>query len=617
MMVGPMCGIAGVYDPRLEESALATAVEDLLRAIRHRGPDDRGVRVPAGQGLAIGMVRLSIIDLVTGHQPLVVDGGSLSFVFNGELYNYRALRGELQTEGVRFVTQSDTEVALRGLQVWGPTRALDRFDGMFAFCLHDLRQRTLLLARDRYGEKPLFYVADGERFAFCSELHPLVRLGYATKRLHPESLRRYLACQFNDAPQTLVEGALRLMPGHLMTVRLGEGEPSGAAASSPSRPRGALPRPEIRRYFDPRSLCPPADEPDAVPPLAAQEEVKALLEASVASRMVADVPVGVFLSGGLDSTVVTYEAARLNPRIHTFSIGFEDRRFNESEYSRQAAGVLGTTHQEFIFTEEEFHDGLLALAGTLSEPLADAALVPTALLARRARDTVKVVLSGEGGDEIFGGYDYYHDRFPLGPAPAGDSKMAYSGFPLAFRGRDLDRLLVESDSTGEQDEGPRTPGTPGNREILNALQAYDLLHWLPGDLLVKLDAATMAHSLEGRAPYLSHELQRRVFSLSHHLRAKNGTAKYLLKLLYAPLLPEAIVFRAKQGFGLPTGDWLRTGRLREMARQAVEALLRSRRFRPAALRELLEEHMSGRRNHERRLLGLVSLALWMERNGIA
>jgi asparagine synthase (glutamine-hydrolysing) len=628
-----MCGIAGLYDPRLPEAALGTAVDALLSAMVHRGPDDRGVHVPPGEGLAIGMVRLSIIDLVTGHQPLVVDGGSLAFVFNGELYNYRELKAELASGGLRFDTQSDTEVALRGLQAWGPDEALERFDGMFAFCLHDRRRRTLLLARDRYGEKPLFYVWDGGRFAFCSELHPLVRLGHTSRRLHPAGLRRYLSYQFNDAPEALVEGASRLLPGHLLTLRLGEGgvaTPDGRRTLGDVRPGDARPRLANRRYFDPRTLCPPPDQVDAEAPLAAQQQVKSLIEASVASRMIADVPVGVFLSGGLDSTIVAYEASRLNPRIHTFSIGFEEARFNETEYSRRAAAFLGTTHEEFVFTENEFHDGLLALAGTLSEPLADAAAVPTALLALRAREVVKVVLSGEGGDEIFGGYDYYHDRFPLGPAPPGDTKAAFSGFPLAFRGRDLDRLLVDSgghdggDLGGPDGDGDLLaihggPGSarPGNRDIMNALQTYDLLHWLPGDLLVKLDAATMAHSLEGRAPYLNRDLHQRVFSLPHHLRAKNGTAKYLLKLLYAPLLPGSIVFRAKQGFNLPVGAWLRTGRLRDLARGAVERLVGTRRFRPAPLRELLEAHLGGRRNHERRLLGIISLALWMDRNGVA
>jgi asparagine synthase (glutamine-hydrolysing) len=617
-----MCGIAGLYDPRLPAEALGAAVEDMLRAIRHRGPDDQGVHVPRGEDLAIGMVRLSIIDLVTGRQPLVVDDAALAFVFNGELYNYRALRRDLEAAGVRFTTQSDTEVALRGLEIWGPDRALERFDGMFAFCLWDRRRRTLLLARDRYGEKPLFYVADGDRFAFCSELHALVRCGHASRRLRPKSVRRYLAWQFNDLEETLVEGARRLLPGHTLTLRLGE--VGGRGGRGP-----AAPAPATRRYFDPAALCPEPDVRDDARPMEAQIEVKSLLEASVASRLVADVPVGVFLSGGLDSTVVAYEASRLNPRIHTFSIGFEEARFNETDYSRRAAAFLGTTHQEFVFTEKEFHEGLLALAGTLSEPLADAAAVPTALLARRAREVVKVVLSGEGGDEIFGGYEYYHDRHPFGPAPPGDTKTAPSGFPLAFRARDLARLLAagaggdaRAGSAGEyaDDAMPSLAGgagRAGNRDILNALQTYDIKRWLPGDLLVKLDAATMAHSLEGRAPYLNRDLHRRVFSLSHHLRAKNGIPKYLLKLLYAPLLPGEIVFRPKQGFGLPTGAWLRDGRLRDLAQSAIAALAKSPIFDAAGLEALLEEHLGGRQNHERRLLGLIGLSLWMDRHGVA
>jgi asparagine synthase (glutamine-hydrolysing) len=623
-----MCGIAGYYNFRSGRPADRGVVEAMTRAMRHRGPDDEGYLVEGP--LALGMRRLSIIDLAGGHQPIGSEDGGVQLVFNGEIYNHRALRRDLEAAGHRFRTRADTEVVVHGYEVHGD-RVLDHLNGMFGLALWDAAARRLLLARDRLGVKPLYWTALPGGIAFASELKALLIHPEVERRFDPEALRQYLAWEYIPAPRTPFAGIHKMPAATLLAV-----DPSGW-------------RQEVYWRLRPGPLL--AD------PVEAEEELRRHLERSVRLQMEADVPVGAFLSGGLDSSalVATLCAVRGGP-VHTFSIGFGEADFDETAHARKVAETLGTVHREEILTPDCL-DLVHQAAGFLDEPFADNSILPTYLVSRVARESVKVALSGDGGDELFAGYDHYKaerllEWYARVPAPARRAA-------LGVMGRDVDRrptkhggvrrrlrrleaalegpaflsqarFMVRSRDEVRSgllpDPGPEdaaagwaepfaavvrdSPFPPG----LAHQQFIDLKTFLADDILMKTDRASMAVSLEARVPYLDHELVEFAFRLAPRLKLRGLVGKWILRRAFRTRLPASILRRRKSGFSVPIGAWLR-GDLRTLAHDLLDPkrLARQGLFDPARTQALLAEHVSGRADHARLLWALVMFELWHDR----
>lgn len=539
-----MCGIAGLVG----EWATEKLLDRMLARQLHRGPDGDGRHVEAG--LAMGMRRLSIIDLEFGWQPLKSRNGRVLAFQNGEIYNYRKLRRELEGRGYRFTTDSDTEVLAHGYDCWRLDGLLRRVDGMYAIALLDRDERVVHLARDRFGEKPLFYVSSGACFAFASSLRSLAILPQFDDSIDSVGLNRYLALHYVPGERTIFRAVRRLLPGSTMSIPLDllpvEGPPL-----------------EARRYYQPRLTY-----PEPVPQQALNEQV----EEAVRSRLVADVPVGVFLSGGIDSSIITAVAVRHNPEIRTYSIGFPGLAGDESVHAEAVARHLGTRHRTFHFDSRKFHELLPKVAAALDEPIGDQATLPLFWLCREASQEVKVVLSGEGGDELFGGYGYYRQfvgpgQWPdkllwlranpqhMAPDLLGESETA-SGFPVITSQQERDFFVA-----GSETECAWEADTLGwlrqARDPLQRASAADIAGWLPDDLLVKLDRIGMAHSLEGRAPFLSPRLAETALNLAPEQRVNTTTTKVALREVARTWLPAEIVDRPKQGFVLPMKKWVR------------------------------------------------------------
>ena len=540
-----MCGIAGIID-----STRATppgVLREMLAAIRHRGPDGEGTHVEPG--VAIGMRRLAVIDLATGNQPLRARGGQVLVFQNGEIYNYRALRGELELAGRTFATASDTEVLAQGYDHWGIDGLLARIDGMYAFAILDREARLLHLARDRFGEKPLFYAAKDGRFAYSSDLGTLAALPWVGAEIDPLSMRRYLALHYVPGEATIYRHVQRALPGERLEVAL----------DSPS--------PKRVRYFVPTLAAGTPLEDDAL---------AALVEHAVASRLVADVPVGVFLSGGLDSSIVAAVAARHLPGVLTFSMGFASAEHDESEYARELATAIRSRHHHFRFDESSFATLLPDVAAALDEPVGDQALLPVYWLAREARQHATVVLSGEGADEVFAGYGYYGPFAPNAGIVANMKRalgaddpttvahfidntppVTPSGFPLLTDAAGRARLVPGATPAVDAWESTLLRWLAGAHDPLQRATAADLATWLPDDLLVKYDRMAMAGSLEGRAPFLQPDLVAAALALPPAERMSGGQSKVALRRIARRWLPERIHARRKQGFVLPMRTWIR------------------------------------------------------------
>lgn len=528
-----MCGIFGYIDPHLSRQHLEHVVAVSLESIRHRGPDGDGTFVESP--VAMGMRRLSILDIEKGFQPFFSDQDSVVAFQNGEIYNFKDLKNELEQSGFSFSSNCDTEVIAHGYVHWGISGLLRRLDGMFALAVLDKRKRKLFLARDRYGEKPLFIASSSERFAYSSSLLPLAALPWVDASFAGSSLLRYLCLGFVPGEATICKGVKRIPPGCVMAVDI-------ATGASDLGSYTAFPCAEpVRESYDADAL----DE--------------ALFRA-VRTRLLADVPVGLFLSGGIDSSLIAHYAATAQPGIQTFSIGFNDAAHDESAHAAMVAAKAGTRHHHFLFEKDDFLTLLPDVAGNMDEPIGDQACLPLLLLSRQARKHVTVVLAGEGGDELFGGYSYYSqwmDATPTPPAPLLEhpQSVTASGFPFMLSLMDGESWLEDPDSKELPYEKELRRQLALCPDMLRRARLCDIMTWLPDDLLVKLDRMTMAASLEGRAPYLAPDLIP-YLTLKPELCIRGNESKLPLRALAKRHLPRETWDRPKQGFILPMRSWL-------------------------------------------------------------
>ena len=641
-----MCGICGVLHRERGRPVSRDVLRQMIAALRHRGPDDAGTFVrgdplpgkepaeaPPPANVGLGMARLSIIDVAGGHQPMANEDGSAWVVCNGEVYNFRELRDELVGRGHYFRTRSDTEVIVHLYEEAGE-RVVERLRGMFAFALWDEPRERLLLARDRLGQKPLVYVDDGSRLAFASELQSLLVAPDVPRAVCAEALDDYLTYQYVPAPLTIFEGVLKLPPAHVLSVSATETR--------------------LERYWSPPSET--GERPD---PRRCAAELRERLAAAVRMRLVSDVPLGAFLSGGIDSSIVVgLMAAATREPVRTFSIGFGERKYDELRYARMAAERFGTEHREFV-VQPDAVSLLPKLVRHYGEPFADSSAIPTYYLAERTREHVTVALSGDGGDETFGGYHRYvamrlgaaYDALPQaarrlweGLADKLVAKLPASAEPKTV-GRRVKRFLgalarpyaeryVNWIAYFKHDEKPglytdafrARLGAHDARQVLvgeferaagldpvAATALVDAVTYLPNDILAKVDIASMANALEVRSPFLDHEVA--AYALALPTAAKLGawglSTKKLLRDAFAGLLPEPIRRRGKMGFGVPIAAWLRRP-LRGYVQDYLlspECLGRGY-FRPDAVRRLVDEHVRGRADHADHLWALLNLELW-------
>jgi asparagine synthase (glutamine-hydrolysing) len=618
-----MCGIAGFVDSPsaspLTREAATTRVHAMCDVIRHRGPDDEGVWVDAG--VALGMRRLSIIDLAGGHQPIHNEDRTVWIVFNGEIYNFRQLRVELEAAGHHFYTSSDTETIVHAYEQWGAD-AIAKLRGMFGLAIWDARQRSLLVARDRVGIKPMYYAVAAGRLLFGSELKSLLCSPELPTEIDPDALDHYLSFLYTPRDGSIFRDVCKLPPGHLLTWR-----------------EGAL---AVRPYWQPAATESfSGSEADAV---AALERV---LVAAVDSHMISDVPIGAFLSGGVDSSLVVALMARLTTgRVKTFSIGFDEPDFDELVHARRVAEQYDTDHHEVVVRPDAI-EILDRLIGHFDEPFADSSAIPTWYVSEIARKHVTVVLSGDGGDELFGGYDRYvphprvvgFDRY----APRGLRRVAAiaaNRLPHGVRGKNFLRHVSRSDR-GRYLDAIRFFSSDEKAVLLSAdvraslagvdpeirlarhferyaglpwpsqMMRFDLETYLPDDVLTKVDRMSMAHSIESRVPLLDNEVIDFANTLPSDLKIRNGRRKHVLKEVAAKLLPEGLVDRKKQGFGVPLGVWFRGG-LRELFADTLlsSSALQRGYFEPRFVRQIVDEHLSGRRDHTLRLWQLVVFERW-------
>ena len=622
-----MCGIAGFADKEsflpstAPNEASFALVHAMCEAIRHRGPDDEGIHVAPGVGL--GMRRLSIIDLSTGHQPIHNETRDVWIVFNGEIYNYRELRRELESRGHRFVTASDTESIVHAYEEWG-VAAFGRLRGMFGIAIWDARSRELLLARDRAGIKPLYYAETPRRLYFGSEVKSLLATGDVARELDAGALDHYLSFLYTPPDRSIFRNVRKLPPGHVLRW-------SGGRA-------------EVTQYWQiPSTESFRGTEADAA------ERLYQVLGDAVRSHLVSDVPLGAFLSGGVDSSVVVGLMAEASPRVTTFSIGFDEPQYDELPYARAVAEHFGTDHHEFVVRPDAVAI-LDPLVEHFDEPFADSSAIPTWYVSEIARRHVTVVLSGDGGDELFGGYERYlphprvaaFDRLPL-PGKRRAAAMIWPLLPHGARGknylrhvsRDEEGRYLDATALFQRDEkeallsgdvrvrlaGEDAEAAAARRfarfralPLHSRMMRFDFETYLPEDVLTKVDRMSMAHSIESRVPLLDNEVIDFAASLPADFKIRRGTLKRVLKRAAARLLPAAILERRKQGFGVPLDVWFR-GDLRGLFHDVLlSACARQRGYFDARFVErLVREHLAGTRDHTLRLWQLVVFELWHRR----
>jgi asparagine synthase (glutamine-hydrolysing) len=640
-----MCGICGAAWTDIGHGPSQSQLDAMVQALHHRGPDDAGVHRDGNS--ALGFRRLSILDVAGAHQPMSNEDGSVWIVFNGEIYNYPALRHRLEAKGHTLRTSGDTEVISHLYEDEGPG-FFRLLRGMFAIAVWDAGRKTLVLGRDRLGQKPLLYRVERDRILFASELKSLLTLPSTDvpRVVDPLAIDRYLTYGYVPHPGTILKGVHKLPPAHFAVWHEG--------------------RLSLERYWEPdwdREVDRSVDE-DA-------EELRSTLDEAVHEQMVSEVPLGAFLSGGIDSTIIVGLMQRhSSQKVKTFSIGFDDPAFDETEFARMASNHLHTDHHEFRI-EPKAWETIPKLAEQFDEPFADSSALPTWYVSRETRAHVTVALTGDAGDELFGGYDRYRgvalaaamERLPVGVRSWMGGPMARAipassraktrlrtarrwleAAPLAPEARYLrwmtsfdegTRLSLYTDdflesiaaaSDGLTDAALADPSTiltralnvASKRDPVTRAMIADLLTYLPGDLLSKVDLASMAHSLECRGPFLDHRVVELALTmpLKRKLRLRGGRSKVILKRAFADLLPEPIRNRKKMGFAVPLDRWFR-GPLADELRSVLldPATVARGLFRPDSVRAMIDEHQSGKRDHAYRLWALMMLELWYRRYG--
>jgi asparagine synthase (glutamine-hydrolysing) len=630
-----MCGITGFVN-KSGVAASQAVLADMVETLRHRGPDARGMFLH--ENVALGHARLSIIDLSQGGQPMRYDSRPYVITFNGEIYNFPQLKTQLAEAGYLFRTSCDTEVLLAAYIHWGEA-CLAKLNGMFSLAIWDGVQRRLLLARDRMGQKPLYYGLGHDSFVFASELKAILAHPAMKPALHREALMRYMVFEYVPAPDSIFIGIHKLPAGHYLWLHCDDLQLSAAMP-----------------YWDSGYTT------TAITLAEAQEKFLHLFTRAVERHLISDVPVGVFLSGGIDSSALVALASRYtgNEPLRTFSIHFREKSFDESHYSEQVARLFHTDHHSETFTTPTLYSVLPAIANGLDEPLADPSILPTYLLARFTRNFVKVALGGDGGDELFAGYDpflaiapanlWYRmpgwlqrlaghaaswlpvssrnvsldfkiNRFLLGAAWPPESRLAVwmSAFspsllnrlftPEFTAGLSLDESFVLAPALDQMHKLPKAEQCG----LQGALRFYAKLY-LCDDILAKVDRASMLNSLEVRAPFLDTELVDFVNSLPPHYKLHGFTRKYLFKKAMQKILPHRVVYRRKKGFGIPVASWLKHD-LSPLVRKYLNptTLDEQRIFRPQYVQQLVQEHTSGYANHAKPLWALLMFMQWAER----
>ena len=636
-----MCGIAGFC--QLDHSPLpaeaAQWLESMTTAMHHRGPDGQGLWVE--DCVALGHRRLSIIDLSTGGQPMSDATGQVTVTFNGEIYNFADIRQTLEQRGCLFRTRSDTEVILHAWMAWGPA-CLEYFEGMFAFALWDARDKSLFCARDRFGKKPFFYTVQQGRFVFASELTALTQFPGLERSVRPETLMRYLAYEYVPTPQCVYQEMEKLPPAHYLLLRDGQMR--------------------VARYWDMPTPLDPVALSRSEDELAA--ELRHLLAEAVKRRMVSDVPLGVFLSGGIDSSIVAGLMAAQGPRIKTFSIGFTEASYDESHYARIVARHYNTDHHERILSADDCAHILPEVVSRLDEPMADASVAPTYLLSGVTREKVTVALGGDGADELLAGYEHYigfkvaewYNKAPALlrkgcieplarclPSSAGyiNPRLAVQTFLQGAHAPAWQRvqtMLTALDPDMQRELWQNSPAVVEtgflDPQRLFAPTREHFEHWPAGsaspldrafhvyvrqflldDILVKVDRCSMMHSLEVRAPFLDRHVAEFVARLPVEYKLNGFKRKYLLKKACADVLPPQILTRNKRGFQIPVAQWLR-GELRPLVEELLgEGFLRQQGlFNVRAVRTLVDSHVSGKADLRKALWTLLVLQLWWRRN---
>jgi asparagine synthase (glutamine-hydrolysing) len=627
-----MCGIVGLVDRDLARPIPAEELDLMVRTLVHRGPDEEGhVLLP---GVALGMRRLAIVDLSGGQQPFSNEDGTIQLVANGEIYNFESIKRELAGRGHRFRSRSDIEVLVHAYEEYGEA-FLEQLRGMFALALWDGRRRTLIAARDRAGEKPLYWTLTARGLFLASEIKALLVRSEVPRRLDLEALDEFLTYEYVIAPRTIFQGIHKLPPAHLLRYQDGEVA--------------------TERYWDAAAIeVRPWREDDAM------DALRASLRRAVSSQMMSDVPLGVFLSGGVDSsTIVAFmreAAAARGTEVNTFSMGFDDGSYNELPFAREVADAFATRHREATVTPNllELFDTLVV---HLDEPFADVSLFPTFLVSKLARQHVTVALAGDGGDELFGGYDAYAAqalatkleralpgvalqglqrltallrpteqkkglvnklrRFVEGAASA-PGELAHYRWMTFLNASAKARLYAPQFQEGLAASDVYRPvrdalGAYRGADLLNRQLYADLRIYLADDILVKVDRMSMATSLETRAPFLDGDVMDLAFSMPGHFKIRNGERKWILKRALKGLVPDIVLSRPKQGFSIPMKNWLR-GDLAPLMRSLLspERVRARGLFEPREVERLIAEHASGRENHAHTLFSLMVFERWAQ-----
>jgi|ERR1051325_1402015 asparagine synthase (glutamine-hydrolysing) len=643
-----MCGIAGTLSAKVRDpQLLAMTAQRMAGALRHRGPDDEGVWVDPTRGVALGHRRLAVIDLSPlGKQPMQSRSGRYVLAYNGEIYNFRLLRAQLEMTGGEFRGHSDTEVILASVDRWGLDAAVQKFNGMFAFAIWDRSERMLTLARDRFGEKPLYYGWADDSFVFASELVGLRRHPAFQGEIDRDALAHYMQRGYIPAPRSIYRGIYKLLPGSLLRITLDNALQHVAPVPYWSAVDKMLTA-STNRFV--------GSTEDAI------EQLDERLVTAVALRLESDVPLGAFLSGGIDSsTVVAMMQRARNAPVNTYTIGFEERNYDEAIAAGVVAKYLGTRHTELRVSAADSMDVIPRLPVIYDEPFADSSQIPTCLIASLARSEVTVSLTGDGGDEILGGYNRYllssglpaallrqplTVRRTIGQAlralaPGTWDRLGALGATLGARiprhlgdkihrfSRTLDSgsmrppykafMTVWGDAASlvlgaNAEPEPELPPNADTLDSAHYMMLLDTITYLPDDILVKVDRASMAVSLETRVPFLDHEVAEFCWTLPLELKMKNGSLKWLLRRVLDRYVPNALVDRPKTGFAVPIGDWLR-GPMKDWAAALLDPsrIAREAFLDPNQVEEVWTRHLSSRENCQDKLWAVLMFQAWLD-----